>query len=443
MLAISLTFAACDYNEKNFEGLEEMSQPKNEAKYVIDYNGEYPKDGYFSPVNKPTDVIPDWLWGKYYTANKGSMATVTYNYQNISINQDFEKGLGSLVVLTTKGKNVWEAKSFNNNSYIQAQAYKDAGGAEMESWAIFESITVGEGAKLSFDACYGNYKAWEEGRYLSVLVSENYKDSNPAAATWTDITSSFEIPIPTTAYGVLEKVGEYDMKAFAGKTVTIAFKYEGNAAKGKTTAVQIDNIFLGEEGDGKQVAEYLFEGYEKKWTFSRIVPNYLVSEGFENEAYLSDKNVEIEGWGNYSFGEVDRYWIYKVFSGNKYAQFSAFKTSGSCESWLVLPKVTPEATGLNFTFDVQLRYFEGKCLTVWASTDYDGTKDGIKTATWTEITSSFGDVVGKEGTNFINAGAYSLDAYVGKKVYFAFKYVGNGNGVTTTCQIDNILVGKI
>ena len=90
-----------------------------------------------------------------------------------------------------------------------------------------------------------------------------------------------------------------------------------------------------------------------------------------------------------------------------------------------------------------MRYFEGKCLTVWVSTDFDGTKDGVKTATWTDITSSFGDPVNVEGSNFVNAGVYSLDEYVGKNVYFAFKYVGNGNNVTTTCQIDNIIVGKI
>lgn len=443
MLALSFTFAACDYNEKNFEGLDEMSEPKNEAKYTLEYDGEYPKDGYFSPVNKPAEVIPGWLWGKFFSANKGSTATVNYKYQNISVHQDFEKGSGEMLILNTKGENKWEAKSFSGNSYIQASAYKDAGGAEMESWAIFNSITVGEGAKLSFDACYGNYRAWEGGQYFYVLVSDDFNGADPSAATWTDITSSFNIPVPTAQYGTLENVGEHDMADFAGKDVTIAFKYVGNVATGKTTTVQIDNIFLGEEGDGTQTAEYTFEGYDKKWVFSRVVPNYLVSEDFENTAYAADKNVEIEGWGLYSFGDVERYWIFKTYSGNKYVQFSAYKTSGACEGWLILPKVTPEASGLGFTFDAQLRYFEGECLTVWASTDFDGTKDGVKKASWTDITSSFGDPVKVEGANFVNAGVHSLDEYIGKNVYFAFKYVGNGNDVTTTCQIDNVLVGKI
>lgn len=443
MLFLSLSFAACDYNEKNFKGLDEMSEPGNEAKYALEYDGEYPKDGYFSPVNKPAEVIPGWLWGKYFSADKGSTAAVTYKYQNISIKQDFEKGLGELVILNTKGENKWEAKSYNGNGYIQASAFKEASKGEVESWAIFRSVSVGEGAKLSLDACYGNYQPWEGGQYLYVLVSEDFNGPDPSAATWTDITSSFKIPVPEGLYGTLAKVGEYAMDGFAGKKVSIAFKYTGDVATGKTTTVQIDNVSLGEEGDGTQVGEYVFDGYDKKWIFSRIVPNYLVSEDFENPTYATDKNVEIEGWGLYSFGEVERYWIYKSFSGNKYVQFSAYKTSGSCEGWLVLPKVKVGTKGLGFTFDTQLRHFEGKCLTVCASTDFDGTKDGVKTASWSGITSSFGAPVNVEGASFANAGVYSLDDYAGKEVYLAFKYVGNGNNVTTTCQIDNVLVGKI
>lgn len=443
MLLLSLTFAACDYNEKNFKGLDEMSEPKNEAKYALEYDGAYPKDGYFSPVNKPAEVIPGWLWGKYFSADKGSTAAITYKYQNISIRQDFEKGLGETIILNAKGSNKWEPKSFGGNGYMQASAFKDAGKGEVESWAIFQSVSVGEGAKLSLDACYGNYRPWEGGQYLYVLVSEDFNGTDPSTANWTDITSSFKIPVPEGQYGTLANVGEHDMADFAGKKVSIAFKYMGDVATGKTTTVQIDRVFLGEEGDGTQVGEYVFEGYDKKWTFNRIVPNYLVSEDFENPAYATDKNVEIEGWGLYSFGDVERYWIYKTFSGNKYVQFSAYKTSGSCEGWLVLPKVKPETKGLGFTFDVQLRYFEGKCLTVYASTDFDGTKDGVKKASWTDITSSFGDPVNVEGPKLVNAGVYSLDEYVGKDVYLAFKYAGNGSDVTTTCQIDNVLVGKI
>lgn len=443
MLLLSLSITACDYNEKYFKGLDEMSEPKSEAKYVLEYDGGYPKDGYFSPVNKPTEVIPGWLWDKYFSADKGSTAVVTYKYQNISIKQNFEKGLGELVILNTKGDNKWESRSYSGNGYIQASAFKEATKGEVETWAIFQSVSVGEGARLSLDACYGNYRPWEGGQYLYVLVSEDFDGTDPSSATWTDITSSFKIPVPEGPYGTLAKVGEYAMDDFVGKKVSIAFKYTGNLATDKTTTVQIDNVFLGEEGEGTQVGEYVFNGYEKKWIFNRIVPNYLVGEDFENPAYATDKNVEIEGWGLYSLGEVERYWICKTFGGNKYVQFSAYKTGGSCEGWLVLPKVKVETKGLGFTFDVQLRHFEGKCLTVCASTDFDGTKDGVKKAVWTDITSSFGDPVKMEGTNLVNAGVYSLDDYVEKDVYLAFKYIGDGNNVTTTCMIDNVLVGNL
>lgn len=81
--------------------------------------------------------------------------------------------------------------------------------------------------------------------------------------------------------------------------------------------------------------------------------------------------------------------------------------------------------------------------TVWISEDFDG-KD-VKKATWTDITSHFTipSAPAKEYGSFASAGTFPLAQYGGKKVFVAFKYLGDGvNKKTTTYQIDNVMIGS-
>lgn len=105
MLAIAAfgAFTACDYNEKNFDGLDDISKPSNVVQYdytitdaditaivnalkatkdddKIAMAGYLEADKAFSDLAPAADCIPYLLKSKYTTVDKGSSANVTYNY---------------------------------------------------------------------------------------------------------------------------------------------------------------------------------------------------------------------------------------------------------------------------------------------------------------------------------------------------------------------------
>lgn len=75
-----------------------------------------------------------------------------------------------------------------------------------------------------------------------------------------------------------------------------------------------------------------------------------------------------------------------AYNNNQYIQYSAYKTEGECEAWMVTPEMTVGADD-KLSFDVCVGNWNADCLTVWISEDFDG-KD-VKKATWTDITSHF------------------------------------------------------
>ncbi|MGQ1785509.1 endonuclease [Saccharicrinis sp. GN24d3] len=130
-------------------------------------------------------------------------------------------------------------------------------------------------------------------------------------------------------------------------------------------------------------------------------------------------------------------WLGKEYNSNKYAQMTAYQGDASEVDWLVSPSIDLSGKSevvLNFAtkdgFDV------GDVLEVFVSEDYGG---DVNTASWVKLnpTLASGSASGF-ANNFTNSGDISLTGYSGT-VYIAFKYTG-GTGLTTTMQVDNILV---
>lgn len=108
-IAALLLLAGCDYNEKNFDGLDEMTQPTNvesidyaltNADYAAVANnktnkalaiGKSKEDStalanlkttlQFTATITPDEYLPAFLAEKYYTASATSVVRVTFNYQ--------------------------------------------------------------------------------------------------------------------------------------------------------------------------------------------------------------------------------------------------------------------------------------------------------------------------------------------------------------------------
>lgn len=344
-VAVSLILlSGCKYNDDNFEGLDEITQPTNLMKieYTLtdaDYaaistnstNEEIAgKDLAKDLANVKTNMyltekitgatyIPAFLLDKYYTADKGSSAKITYKYK--------------------------EAMSALLSEYASVKYLKPTD-------ADYK-LVYGEDAF----APYLNEKT--EGQMYKML-NEKFKDAEKGTAVFVDY-----------------KLGEGQLE------------------------------------------------------------NPLMWQDFE--ALPTGDLTELKGWFLSSVGGTE--WKVTSYDDNQYVQYSANKMEGECIAWMVTPAVSVVA-GDYLGFDVTVGYYNANCLSVLISEDFDG-KD-VKAAHWTDVTSDFNiptKPTSGYGT-FASAGKMSLSAYAGKKVYVAFKYVGDGaNKKTTTYQIDNIMVG--
>ena len=159
-----------------------------------------------------------------------------------------------------------------------------------------------------------------------------------------------------------------------------------------------------------------FESYSLNPTNLEVYPKYV------NDALI----------GN-------RYWQLKTFSNNKYIQLGANSGSGPYVTYFAVPVDFTAASTLKF--NVNVGFWNGNALKVYYTTDYTALGD-ISVATKTDITSFFTiptTPLSGYGT-LAPAGTYNIPATLTGNGYILFEYTGNGSGVTTTLQLDNIQV---
>lgn len=194
------------------------------------------------------------------------------------------------------------------------------------------------------------------------------------------------------------------------------------------------------DGEYKTV-EYNYASTEP--VTSTVDVNYS-AEDFEKSTAGTGVAVAIKGWTNKDLkGKMS--WECRNYSGNNYAQVSAYKAGTETENWLITDQIdlTAVIEKPQFSFDIVTGNYNGSGLGIYISENYDGTD--IAKATWTDITSSFTIPAPDKGySTWASAGKYDLSAYKNKKVYIAFKYSGNdsssGTKLTTTYQLDNIKI---
>jgi hypothetical protein len=135
----------------------------------------------------------------------------------------------------------------------------------------------------------------------------------------------------------------------------------------------------------------------------------------------------------------NRYWQLKSFSGNKYIQLGANSGTGPYTTYFIVPVDFTAANTLKF--DVNVGFWNGNALKVYYTTNYTPLGD-ITAATKTDITSAF--TIPQTPTSgygtLAPAGTYTIPSTLTGNGYILFEYTGNGSGVTTTIQLDNIQV---
>jgi len=446
----ALFLSSCNH-EYDYPGLDEATRPTALKNLAIDFAGTYPstKTGgpYFTESILASDSIPKWLSSKYYALDSASTIDVSYNYMTIDKDVNFKQNFDDASYktanevegwynVTTSGVNTWQYKTYNGNAYFQYSAYKEVGAAV--GWFISPRILVSDGMKLSFDACTGNYNA----DCLQILVSTDFNGVNLSKATWDDKSSSFNIPSTVKGYGTLGNAGSLDLSKYAGKYISIAFKYTGDGANQKTTTYQVDNITIDKDVKlvTKKTDKFKFDG--QKWNWIDPAKVYeSINQTFERPV-TAGAETTIDDWLNVTLQGTST-WLDKTFGGNTYTQFTAYNAKGACEGWFIAPKVKV-VSNMKLSFDVNVGYYNADCLQVLISTDFKSKKDKVESATWEDVTSNF--TIPKTPTaaygTIAPAGEMSLDKYAGKIINVAFKYLGDGTAAkTTTYQIDNVFVG--
>jgi len=240
---------------------------------------------------------------------------------------------------------------------------------------------------------------------------------------------------------------EYGTTTSYGKTVTASPSNVGGATNNVITA-SLTNLTTNTTYHFRiKAVSTAGTSYGNDLTFKTSFVSSLtnISQTFESQTVSSD--VVISGWLNYKQAGT-RAWSTRQFGSplNKYAQFSAFSSTApetSNIAWLITPAVNLNLTTNEiFSFYYNSGYYTGEALTVYYSTDFDGTEAGVAIATWNEITSYFNlPVSSSTAYNTIaSAGSVNFKSILGTAVYFAFKYTGSGvsGGVSTTIQLDNI-----
>lgn len=156
------------------------------------------------------------------------------------------------------------------------------------------------------------------------------------------------------------------------------------------------------------------------------------------ESYTTTNQEDFPKYVNDAF-LGNRYWQVKTYSSNKYIQLSANAGSGDYKTYFIVPVAFTAANTLKF--DVNVGYFNGNALKVYTTTNYTALGD-ISTATLTDITSSFAiPTTPTSGYGVLaSAGTYNFPAALTGNGFVVFEYTGASTGVTTTIQIDNIVV---
>jgi hypothetical protein len=171
--------------------------------------------------------------------------------------------------------------------------------------------------------------------------------------------------------------------------------------------------------------------------------DYL-NETFES---LSDYDdiIDLQGWTN-PFEAGSRTWIARIYSGNVYAQASAFGSNmPQMISWLITPPVNlTSSSSPVLTFDTKAGYDNGATLEVLISSDYNGSGSPWD-FTWTDLNPTLDDgPPNGYSSSFVSSGTLDLSSWK-STVYIAFRYTGadlsgTADDKTTTWQIDNVLV---
>lgn len=152
----------------------------------------------------------------------------------VTLFKDEFENLASWNAVNISGKEVWATTTFGNP---RPSAIMDGKRLANEDWLVLAkpvSLAGYSDAALSFET-----DARFNGNAIEVFVTENYTGT-PSTTTWMKLNPTLDTDL--NAFAGWVSSGSVSLKPFAGKSVTVAFKYTSVA--GTSTTWEIDNFTI-------------------------------------------------------------------------------------------------------------------------------------------------------------------------------------------------------
>lgn len=213
---------------------------KGSIKMVLtkDYRAEF----LVGILNTPSDISfenPDRCDPPVLDCGTGTVggSTVVFDEDFTTITSNAElANAGWSNINVNGGSEVFDARSFSGNRYMQASAFR-SGEDPLEVWLVTPAINLDGTAaeELTFETNTG----YDNGAALTVYVSTDFS-GDPKTATWLQVDATLSSG-PSNGYGSsFTQSGSINLSCLSGN-VYVAFKYLG-ADGGVTTTFQVDNV---------------------------------------------------------------------------------------------------------------------------------------------------------------------------------------------------------
>ena len=157
------------------------------------------------------------------------------------------------------------------------------------------------------------------------------------------------------------------------------------------------------------------------------------------ESFKSTSDIENQGWTNANVNFGNGRFKKRSRNENSFLQISAYNSQETVmDVWLVSPRIDlDKSEDERLTFKTRSTFEKGRVLTVWICNDFE---EKIETASWQLLDVDISDgTIDNSNMEFTTSGAVDLGCLEGE-INLGFRYLGSDPGVSTTYDLDNILI---
>jgi DNA/RNA endonuclease YhcR with UshA esterase domain len=152
------------------------------------------------------------------------------------------------------------------------------------------------------------------------------------------------------------------------------------------------------------------------------------------QGFSDNDDVMGNGWSNIAVVGT-RLWRVQEFSGNLYAQATAFNdTNPDMEAWMITPGLNADDVS-KMSFESAMAFYDHDGLTVWISNNFSG---DVLNATWQALSPTLAGSSDPDHA-WITSGDVDLTGYTGT-IHIGFRYVGDSANNNTSYRIDNLVI---